>query len=65
MIVKILTEHYLEFLSLTGGAEARPSLHRSNATLLEISCTGSLISMIKEQSVHFKIKAVFPICNNG
>ena len=29
MIVKLLTEHHLEFLSLTGAAKARPSLHLS------------------------------------
>ena len=41
MIVKLLTEYHLEFLSLKVAAEARPSLHMSNATLMEISCTGS------------------------
>ena len=34
MIVKILTEHYLVFLSLTGGAEARPSLHMSKCHIV-------------------------------
>ena len=29
MIVKLLTEHHLEFLSLKKSAEARPSLHLS------------------------------------
>ena len=29
MIVKLLTEHHLEFLSLKETAEARPSLHMS------------------------------------
>ena len=29
MIDKLLTEHHLEFLSLKGGTEARPSLHLS------------------------------------
>ena len=29
MIVKLLTEHHLEFLSLNEAAEARPSLHMS------------------------------------
>ena len=43
--IKLLAEHHLEFLSLKGGCseEARLSLHMSNATLLEISCTGSVI----------------------
>ena len=30
MIVKLLTEHHLELLSLKKAAEARPSLHMSN-----------------------------------
>ena len=30
MIVKLLTEHHLESLSLKEAAEARPSLHLSN-----------------------------------
>ena len=30
MIVKLLTEHHLEFLSLKGAPEARASLHMSN-----------------------------------
>ena len=29
MIVKLLTEHHLEFLSLNEAAEARPNLHVS------------------------------------
>ena len=38
MIVKLLTEHNLEFLSLTGGCIGwSESLHLSNATLLEIT----------------------------
>ena len=43
MIVKLLTEHHLECLSLKGGCRGR--LVRvytcQNATLLETSCTGS------------------------
>ena len=38
MIVKPLTEHHLEFLSLKEAAEARPSLHLSKC---QISCRGS------------------------
>ena len=37
MTVKLLTEQYLEFLSLTGGCTSSPE----NATLLEITCRGS------------------------
>ena len=47
MIVKLLTEHHLEFLSLKGGCiGSSESTHVKNATLLEISCTGCFI---KEQ----------------
>ena len=44
MSVKLLTEAHLEFLSLKEAAQARLSLHVSNATLLEITCRGSVIS---------------------
>ena len=40
MIVKLLTEHHLVFLSLKGGCTSE-SYACQNATLLEISCTGS------------------------
>ena len=38
--VKLLSEHYLEFLSLKGGYTCQ------NATLLEITCHGSHVKMI-------------------
>ena len=34
MIVKLLTEHHLEFLSLKEAAEARPSLHLSKCQIV-------------------------------
>ena len=34
MIVKLLIEHHLEFLSLKGEAEARPSLHLSKCHIV-------------------------------
>ena len=40
MIVRLLTEHHFEFLSLKGGYTCQ------NATLLDISCTGSFIFSI-------------------
>ena len=40
MIVKLLTEHHLEFLSLKGGFRGS-SEARQNATLLKSSCTDS------------------------
>ena len=39
MIVKLLTEHHLEFLSLKGGCRGSSE----SVTLLKITCHGSLI----------------------
>ena len=44
MIVKLLTEHHLEFLSLTGGCTGSSE----SATLLEITCRGSIFSLQSE-----------------
>ena len=42
MIVKLLTEHHLEFLSLKGGCTGRSeSIHVKMHTLFEITCSGS------------------------
>ena len=42
MIVKLLTEHHLEFLSLRGGCRGSSESNTcQNATLLEITCHGS------------------------
>ena len=43
MIVKLLTEHHLEFPSLKGGCRGSSEYTYTfqNATSLEISCTGS------------------------
>ena len=40
MIVKLLTERHLEFLSLKGGCRGS-----SESTLLEISCHGSIMTI--------------------
>ena len=42
MIVKLLTEHHLEFLSLKKAAEARPSLHMSKYHIV-----GNLMQWLK------------------
>ena len=44
MIVMLLTEHHLEFLSLKGGCtcSSESTLVKKNVKLLEISCTGSI-----------------------
>ena len=41
MIVRLLTEHYLEFLSLKGGCRGSSESTCKNVTLLEITCHGS------------------------
>ena len=44
MIVKLLTEQRLEFLSLKGGCTgSSESIFVKNATLLEMTCRGSII----------------------
>ena len=43
MTVKLLTEHHLEFLSLKGAAEARPSLHISKCHIV-----GNLMHWLQE-----------------
>ena len=42
MIVKLLTEHHLEYLSLNKAAEARPSLHLSKCQIV-----GNLMPRLK------------------
>ena len=41
MSVKLLTEHHLEFPRLKGGCTCASESKCQNATMLEISCTGS------------------------
>ena len=67
MTVEQLNEKHLELLSLKGGAQARLSLHLSNATLLEITCHGSCMLLsqqncdARENAVYsFPVQAVFP-----
>ena len=43
--VKLVTEHHLEFIRLTGGASE--SIHEcQNATLLKITCQGSFVFVL-------------------
>ena len=53
MIVKLLTEHHLEFLSLKGGCRgsSESTLVNLNVKLLEILCRGSIFIVITLQSV--------------
>ena len=62
MTVKLLSEQHLEFLSLQGGCTgSSESTSCQNATLLEISCRGSLIMLrCKAYSVH----CLFPVFTN-
>ena len=48
MIVKLLTEHHLEFLSLREAAQARLSLHLSKCHIVGITCHSSLIAQKHE-----------------
>ena len=45
MIIELLTEHHLEFLSLKGGC--RGSSESTHVKLLEISCRGSIICIFR------------------
>ena len=48
MIVKLLTEHHLECLSLKGGYRGSSGVYTfQNATLVEISCTDLIIILAK------------------
>ena len=48
MTVKLLTEHYLEILRLKGGCTgSSESTHVKIATLLEITCRGSIIIVLR------------------
>ena len=53
MTVKLLTEHHLEFQSLKGGCTGSSESTQSwqNATLLEISCHGSIVFHLQSACV--------------
>ena len=52
MIVKLLTEHHFEFLSLKGGCTVSTESTCQNVKLLEISCCGSYnIILVKYRAV--------------
>ena len=51
MTVKLLTDQHLEFLSLKGDCTgSSESTLVKNATLLEISCGGSIIDLLKNMA---------------
>ena len=51
MIVKLLTEHHLEFLCLKEGCRGSPeSTYCQNVKLLEISCCSSYCIVAKEEA---------------
>ena len=53
MSVKLLTAHHLECLSLKGGYTGVYESTRQNATLLEITCRGSImITLNARQSIY-------------
>ena len=64
MSVELLTEHHLEFLSLTGGCAALSmSTFRQNATLLEITCHSSFIHVCTYS--HFCTPNLLPTALNN
>ena len=50
MIVKLLTKHHLEFLSLKEAAEARPSLH-----LLKCQIVGNLMPRLNYNTLSWAV----------
>ena len=64
MTLKLLTEQHLEFLSLKGGCTGSSVYSCQNATLLEITCHGSILFSCKIFSITiftriWKIKLIF------
>ena len=57
MTVKLLTEHHLEFLSLKGGCTGSSESTHVNATLLEITCHGSVFSYL-DQNMLWVLKRI-------
>ena len=60
MIVKLLTEHHLEFLSLKGGC--RGSSESTLVKLLEISCRGSIMSQFSDFCTYRMCKVNLKTC---
>ena len=64
MIVKLLTEHNLEFLSLTGGC--RGSSESTLVKMLEIACTGSYIGTFCRRNAEPQcFRTNFPYVSSG
>ena len=57
MIVKLLTEHHLEFLSLKGGCTGS-----SESTLVKCHFVGSHITLLKYASVQYLSTVIVLIC---
>ena len=61
MIVKLLTEHHLKFLSLKQAAEARPSLHMSKCHIVG-NHMSRLISDIFEDIGRVVVEVYIVVC---
>ena len=59
MIVKLLTEHNLEFLSVKGGCQARPSLHLSKCQIV-----GNLMPRLNYGLSHVSLPRLPPVSNS-
>ena len=49
MILRLLTEHHLEFLSLKEGCKGSPEYTCQNATLLEITCHAHMLKLTGQE----------------
>ena len=69
MIVKLLNEHHLEFLSLKGGCKGLFKSTHVIATLLGISCTGSYNLVEKQENcsstMQSSLKAILEVPSCG
>ena len=55
MIVKLLTEHHLEFLSLKEEAQTRLSLHLSKCQIVGSGSNGMLITQLRSSYVDYVV----------
>ena len=60
MIVKLLTEHHLEFLSLKGGCRGS-----SESTLIKMSIVGNLMLRLISFTMHLLFNTTFSVHRTG
>ena len=67
MTVRLLTEHHLEFLSLTGDCTglSESTLSCQNAILLEITCRGSMFIWFRNQTGSVSVTSIDTVEKTG